>query len=593
MFILKKMKNIRLLFATIKEVCPFRIFFSFLTIIIERTNSILFSVLLIKYIVDNFDAGLKLENIVLIFIFCGAFQIITKLISTYYKDIYLPVSNIKIEKHVRNMIYDKARKIDLASYDTPEIYKKFTLALSDSSARIIELYENMVTFVGTFYMVITIGLIIISIQPIFLILILIPQFVNLIIGKRFNKIQYKYNNEKIQNQRIRDYVNRCFYYKEYTLDQRTTEIHKPLFRFYKDSTSDLLGIIKRYSKKVILYIYIYMTSSDVIVYLGGILFSVISVFFFHSMTISGCIVIINTLVNMCGAIWQIGGVYIKIDRDILFLDNFIDFLDCSVEIENGTEAFPKKDRSISLDKVTFRYPNSEKNIFESLTCEIPYGQKVAIVGINGVGKTTLIKLLLRLYDPTEGNIFCGQQNIKTYNLNDYRSSFGVLLQDFQLYAFSLANNIAMDLNYNESSVATAIQMAKLQEKIDQYNVAPDQMITNDVDEDGMQFSKGESQKLALSRLFYKNYSFIVLDEPFSNLDLLTEKTIYDNLMVAFREKTMVVISHRLASITDFDKIIVMEEGQIIESGTHQQLMEIGGLYCTMFNKQADAYKDGE
>ena len=593
MFILKKIKNIRLLFAIIKEVCPFRIFFSFLTIIIERTNSILFSVLLIKYIVDNFDAGLKLENIVLIFTFCGVFQIITKLISTYYKNIYLPVSNIKIEKHIRNMIYDKARKIDLASYDSPEIYSKFTLAMSDSSARIIELYENMVTFVGTFYMVITIGLIIISIQPIFLILILIPQFVNLIIGKRFNRIKYKYNNEQIQNQRIRDYVNRCFYYKEYTLDQRTTEIHNSLFRFYKDSTSDLLGIIKRYSKKVVLFIYIYMTSSDVIVYLGGILFSVISVFVFHSMTISGCIVIINTLVNMCGAIWQIGGVYIKIDRDILFLDNFIDFLDCSVEIENGTEAFPKKDRSISLDKVTFRYPNSEKNIFEDLTCEIPYGQKVAIVGINGVGKTTLIKLLLRLYDPTEGNILCGQQNIKTYNLNDYRRSFGVLFQDFQLYAFSLANNISMDIDYNESDVLNAISMVKLQGKVEQYNILYSQMITNDIDEAGMQFSKGESQKLALSRLFYKDYSYIILDEPFSNLDLFTEKSIYDNLMANFREKTVIVISHRLASISGFDKIIVMEEGQIIEAGTHQQLMETGGLYCTMFNKQADAYKDGE
>ena len=336
-----------------------------------------------------------------------------------------------------------------------------------------------------------------------------------------------------------------------------------------------------------------MTSSDVIVYLGGILFSVISVFVFHSMTISGCIVIINTLVNMCGAIWQIGGVYIKIDRDILFLDNFIDFLDCSVEIENGTEAFPKKDRSISLDKVTFRYPNSEKNIFENLTCEIPYGQKVAIVGINGVGKTTLIKLLLRLYDPTEGNILCGQQNIKTYNLNDYRRSFGVLFQDFQLYAFSLANNISMDLDYNDSDVLNAISMVKLQGKVEQYNMLYSQMITNDIDEAGMQFSKGESQKLALSRLFYKDYSYIILDEPFSNLDLITEKSIYDKLMDKFQEKTVIVISHRLASISGFDKIIVMEEGQIIETGTHQQLMETGGLYCTMFNKQADAYKDGE
>lgn len=588
-----KMKNVKLLFKVIKEVCPFRIFFSLLTVLLKKTNSILFSVLLIKYIVDNYNAGLKLVNIAIIFAVCGVFQLLTKLISSYYYNIYLPVSNIKIEKYIRTMIYDKAKKLDLAYYDTPELYEKFTLAMSDSSDRIIELYETMISLIGSLYMVITIGLIMISIQPVFIIFVLLPLLVNMVIGKRFNKIHYKYNNERAQNQRVRDYVNRCFYYKEFTLDQKTTDIHNSLFRYYKDSTRNLLGIIKRNSKKVALFEYIYMITSDVIVYLGCILFSVISVFVFHTMTISGCIVVINTLNNMIGALWQIGSIYVKLDKNILFFDNFLDFLNCPIQIESGLERFPREDKSISFNKVTFRYPNSEKDIFQNLTYDIPYGQKIAIVGINGVGKTTLIKLLLRLYDPTEGNIFCGHQNIKTYNLNDYRQSFGVLFQDFQLYAFSLANNIAMDLKYDKSSVSTAVGMAKLQEKIDQYSVIPDQMITHDIDKAGMQFSKGESQKLALSRLFYKDYNFIILDEPFSNLDLLTEKTIYDNLMANFREKTMIVISHRLASIIDFDKIIVMEDGQIIESGTHQQLMETGGLYCTMFNKQADAYKDDE
>lgn len=588
-----KMRNVKLLFKVIKEVCPFRIFFSLLTVLLKKTNSILFSVLLIKYIVDNYSAGLKLVNIAIIFAVCGAFQLLTKLVSSYYYNIYFPVSNIKIEKYIRTMIYDKAKKLDLAYYDTPELYKKFTLAMSDSSDRIIELYETIISLIGSLYMVITTGLIMISIQPVFIMFVLLPLLVNMVIGKRFNKIHYKYNNEKAQNQRVRDYVNRCFYYKGFALDQKTTDIHNSLFHYYKDSTRNLLGIIKRNSKKVALFEYIYMITSDVIVYLGCILFSVISVFVFHTMTISSCIVVINTLNNMIGALWQIGSIYVKLDKNILFFDSFLDFLNCPIQIESGLVRFPQEDKSISFDKVTFRYPNSEKYIFQNLTYDIPYGQKIAIVGINGVGKTTLIKLLLRLYDPTEGNIFCGHQNIKTYNLKDYRQSFGVLFQDFQLYAFSLANNIAMDLKYDKSSISTAVGMAKLQEKIDQYNVIPDQMITHDIDEAGMQFSKGESQKLALSRLFYKDYNFIILDEPFSNLDLLTEKTIYNNLMANFREKTMIVISHRLASIIDFDKIIVMEDGQIIESGTHQQLMETGGLYCNMFNKQADAYKDDE
>ena len=585
--------NFILLFKTIREVCPFRVFISLITILLEKTNGILFSVLLVKYIVDHYKIGLEIVNIIVIFSICGVFQIINKILSSYYYNIYVPTSNIKIEKHIRKKIYDKAVQLDLSSYDTPELYEKFNLAMSDSSARIIELYENIICLIGSIYMVITIGVIMVTIQPLLIVFVLIPQIVSSIIGKRFNRTRYDYNNKQIQNQRIRDYVNRTFYYKEYILDQKNTNIHMALFCAFTESTRELLKIIRRDSKKISLFEYIFMITSDVIVYLGCITYCVLCVFIFQVMTISGCIVIINTLNNMIGALWQIGGLYIRIDKDILFLDNYIDFLNYPITILSGSKSFAKNKKTIIFDNVNFKYPNQEKYIFENLTFEVPHGKKIAIVGINGVGKTTLIKLLLRLYDPSGGSITCGNQNIKMYNLSEYRNAFGVLFQDFHVYAFPFGNNIAMDSDYDELSAINAIKMAELQNKVNQYDISLDDMLTNDIYEDGIQFSKGEMQKLALSRLFYKDYDFIILDEPFSNLDLFSEKIIYENLKKIFNEKTMIVISHRLASITDFDKIIVIDEGRIVEEGTHCKLINEKGLYYTMFIKQTEAYRDGE
>ena len=261
----KTWSNISILFDTIKEVCPFRVLYSIINIALEKTNSILFSVLLVKYIVDNFENGLSTHKIIGIFLITGLFQLITKIVGSHYYNIYVPQSNLKIEKFIREKIYNKSMQIDIKNYDSPEIYKKFTLAMSDSSGHIIQLYETFVSIIGSIYMVTTIGIIMLTINSVFIFFVLIPLLVNMIIGKKFNRLHYKYNNEKIQNQRIRNYVNRCFFYKEYTLDQKTTEIHNALINHFKNSTIDLLEIIKKNSGSIAAFEYIYMITSDVVV----------------------------------------------------------------------------------------------------------------------------------------------------------------------------------------------------------------------------------------------------------------------------------------------------------------------------------------
>lgn len=415
----------------------------------------------------------------------------------------------------------------------------------------------------------------------------------MIIGKKFNRLHYKYNNEKIQNQRIRNYVNRCFFYKEYTLDQKTTEIHNALINHFKNSTIDLLEIIKKNSGSIAAFEYIYMITSDVVVYLGCILFSVFGIFIWNIMSVSGCIVVINTLNNMIGALWQTGSLYVKMDKNLLFLENYSDFLKLSNDIVDGCEVSENECANIIFKNVSFSYPNAKDSVLQNLTFEIPYGQKLAIVGINGIGKSTLIKLMLRLYDPTNGEIMFDGKNIKLYSATEYRKKFSVLFQDYQLYSFSLATNISMDAKTDEESARGSLSKTELNGKVDKVFNSLDLIVGNEIESNGLQFSKGERQKLALTRLFYRKKKYIILDEPFSNLDPITEKNIYCNLMNEFRKETLIVISHRLPSISEFDRIMLIDSGCVAEFGNHNELMQAKGIYYTMYNKQMEMFKDGE
>lgn len=583
--------NMILLFKIIKKVCPFRMIYSIINIILEKTNSVLFNVLFVKYIIDNLEKRLTIEKILLVFGACGLAQLISKLVGFYYYNIYIPDSNLKIEEYICKSIYNKAQNIDLKNYDDPEIYEKFSLAMSNSSGQIIQIYELIISLLGSLYMVVAIGTIMLTINPILSIFIIIPLLINLIIGKKFNKLHYKYNNEKIKNQKVQNYINKCFFYKEYTLDQKTTEIYNSLFMHLKSSTFELLKIIDCDSKLIAWYEYIYMITSDVIVYLGCIIFSIFSIFIWKILSISECIVIINTLNNMIGALWQLGSLYIKVDKKLLFLENYTEFLNLSNDILDGKEKITDKNSNIIFKDVSFRYTNAKKNVIQHLSFEIPYGQKLAIVGMNGSGKTTLIKLLLRLYDPTDGEIIFDKKNIINYNITEYRNMFYVLFQDYQLYSFALGTNISMDSKFDAERVLKSLTYSGMNKKIMEVDDAINKIVGCEIDTNGLRFSKGERQKLALARLFYNRKDYIVLDEPFSNLDPVAERDIYNNLMKEFSDKTLIVITHKLVSISGFDKIMLIDCGQILEYGSHDELINAKGLYYTMYNKQMDMFEE--
>ncbi len=250
------------------------------------------------------------------------------------------------------------------------------------------------------------------------------------------------------------------------------------------------------------------------------------------------------------------------------------------------------DYEIEFKNVSFKYPNTQNYILNNINIKFKVGGKLAIVGLNGSGKTTFIKLLTRLYDPTEGEILLNGINIKKYDYYEYMNVFSVVFQDFKLFDFTLAENVACSVDYDEEKVIEALNKAGFGERLKtlEHGIYTTRRINSD-DDSGVNFSGGEKQKIALARAIYKNSPFIVLDEPTAALDPVAEYEIYSKFDNLVGEKTAVYISHRLSSCRFCEDIAVFEAGGIVERGNHTTLIEKNGLYNKMWNAQAEYYDE--
>ena len=227
--------------------------------------------------------------------------------------------------------------------------------------------------------------------------------------------------------------------------------------------------------------------------------------------------------------------------------------------------------------------------------EIGKNEKIALVGHNGAGKSTLIKLLLRLYDPTEGQISLDGTTLENIKLKEYREMFSVVFQDFKTISLPVAENVLMrprEADDNEK-IIMALKNSGAYERIMELPNGIDTMLTKEFDKDGAVLSVGQAQKVAIAHAFVKNAPYIILDEPSSALDPVAENEMYNNMMKAGEGKAMIFISHRLSSAVSADRIYMLEHGKIVESGTHEELMNLNGKYADMFKKQAQNYIDLE
>ncbi|MBD5129323.1 MAG: ABC transporter ATP-binding protein [Ruminococcaceae bacterium] len=271
-----------------------------------------------------------------------------------------------------------------------------------------------------------------------------------------------------------------------------------------------------------------------------------------------------------------------------------DFLEIPDKKYKGTIPTEKRNDNeyeFEFRNVWFKYPGSEQYVLRDVNLKWRIGEKMALVGRNGCGKSTLVKLLCRLYDPTKGEITLNGVDIRKYDHEQYMALFAVVFQDSSLFSFSAAENVAASTEFDAKRVEDCIRRSGLSERLDSLPNGINTYLYKDFDEHGVEISGGEAQKLCIARVVYKGSPFIVLDEPTAALDPISEHEIYTEFNNIVGTRTAIYISHRLSSCRFCDEITVMDNGEIVERGSHNELISAGGNYSKLWSAQAEYYKD--
>lgn len=279
----------------------------------------------------------------------------------------------------------------------------------------------------------------------------------------------------------------------------------------------------------------------------------------------------------------------EVEKNAMHLKDYFDFLQIESKFSNKGRKVEENSFEIVFDHVSFKYPDVEEYALKDISLTIRNGEKVSIVGENGSGKTTFVKLMLRLYDPTEGNIYLNGINIKEISYEEYLNIFSTVFQDFHIYAFRVIDNITMFGEDKEQLTDEILERIGLIEKIRGLKNGKETYIQRIYDEEGIELSGGQNQKLAIARAIYKDSPIVIMDEPTAALDPRAESEIFASFNDMVKGKTAVYISHRLSSCIFSDNIAVFEKGKLIEYGPHKKLMEKRGKYHELFQMQAKYY----
>ncbi len=588
-------KNNGYMLGLIAKACPGVIVLAFISTVLGSIHSFLLNTYLYKYALNALQESKELKIILItlgcMFVYSVLYRALDIVLHCYFELKYP-----KVEAYVQNLLQKKAVEVDLACFESSAFYDTYVKATQEATDRAYTVLNNIMDVIWIIINVVAVGTLIITIDPIFLVLAFLPLLCTLLIGKKRNRIKYDYNMRNKEMARQRDYVRRTFYLNDFSKEMRLTEMWKVMFKRMHSSISEMKDIVDKYGYKMMFFRYLFDFVFDVVVNTGSIILAAYKTLVAKNMLLGDCFVVINSISNIAGNINYVGDVILKLDENSLYVDNLRDFLEYEVRIfEDESAPEVSEFKSLELKDVSFAYEGQESHVLSNINLTINAGEKIAIVGHNGAGKTTLIKLLQRLYDP-EGEILLNGENIKNYRLSSYRNMFGTVFQDYQLFATSIAENVMLRGDITDADkevVKAALQKTGIYNKIEALQSGVDSVVTKEFDSDGAMFSGGEAQKISIARIFAGNQEIVIMDEPTSALDPIAEQEMYRNMFEACEGKTVIFISHRLSSATMADRVYMFENGEIIEQGTHSELISFNAKYADMWHKQADTYTDVE
>lgn len=497
----------------------------------------------------------------------------------------------KVNIFTTKLILDRLVDIPMEFFDNSENYDKIQKINTESNSRSMSILRTLVNLIKSFNTMIGTIIILLQFSPLLIIICFITCVPTLIISMKMAYKQFNIYNNRFENLRYISYLKNMMTMYENIKEMKvnnsipffSNHIDKQYNEFLKEDMKIRGKYLVRISgmntmeQALILLIRIYITTRVII----------------KKQTIGALSLYISSIDNFRNSVVIILNTIVSIFEDGLYINNLFEFLEMTKKKNNEGLLFDAEFKKIEFKHVWFKYPNTNNYILRDINFVIDAKKSYSIVGLNGSGKTTLIKLMLNLYEPDKGEVLIDGVNIREFNKKEYVKNIGVVFQDFIKYPLTVSENIGIGDpenidNFNQ--VKTAAVLSGANEFI---RNLPDKYETKLLREwsGGIQLSLGQWQKLAISRAFMKKYPIIILDEPTASLDAIAEFELYKKFKQMVSGKTCILIAHRFSTIKLADTILVLKDGEIVETGSHEELIKKQGDYAELYDLQAQTYKE--
>lgn len=574
------------------EICPSRVAHALMIKIFYYFDWIFFTAYFLRHIVNALDTGEEAKEIFFFVLICGVLFFFINLYRDYVENVVVPLTDARIYEGVYLRLYRKARNVELRCYENADFYNRYTMALDDAGTKVTTIIDSFWGIFTGMIAVVVVFYAMYEIAPLSVLFILSPLIGNFVFGAVWNRLQVERYEENVPNDKVINYVNRVMYLVDYAKEIRLSKVFCLLSKQYKNATKNSMDLVEKYAFKTAVMEFLKNVFTFVVIFEGVMLYAIYENLVTERISLAELTVMTSLMVS---ATWILIGLFENVMNMIkngMFIRNLRVFLEYEEEIPEDQDGIPADEpfETLEFDHVSFSY--QEEETIRELCFTIKKGESIALVGHNGAGKSTLIKLMLRLYDPTSGVIRLNGIDIRKYNLHSYRKLFAAAFQDVCLFGMTVEENILLGESptpEREKRVVEALERAGVYERIQQLPQGIHTMMTKEFDEDGAVLSGGESQKVAVARAFYKNCPIKIFDEPSSALDPIAEYNLFQSMMEEGKQNTMIFISHRLSSAKNADEVLMLEHGRIIERGSHRELMQLGGSYASMYQKQAMNY----
>jgi len=574
-----------------QEICPSIIVHSFFLWLIGNGEWVFFDGVFMRVVVDSLDKGLGFEHIfkfILISTICFA---IFAVYTNYVENVVYPLETNRLFGGIYRKLYSKAKNVELSCYENPDFYNRYTMAMDGAEEKITAVIRGVLgAAIGTVASAVVFYFMY-EIDHYAMLFILSPLVGNFIFGNLKNKYEFKRYQEQAPNDKVLNYVSRMMYLPDGAKEIRLSEIFSLMKKQYDEATEKNVGIAIKYAFANAGLNLLRITFTFTVIFEGVLLYAIYRNRVTGTISLAELTIMASLMVAMTWILIRVFENIMEILKNSMFINNLRGFIEYEETLPEDYDGdIPDSEfESIEFRNVCFSY--KDKDTIHNLSFIIRKGETAALVGHNGAGKTTIIKLMLRLYDPTSGTILYNGRDIREYNLRAYRDIFATTFQDYKLFGMTVKENVLMGRHFEneDSRVVNALKMAGVYDKVRTLRDGINTVMTKEFDEEGVVLSGGESQKIAVARTFVKESPMKIFDEPSSALDPIAEYDLFINIMKEGTAHTMLFISHRLSSVKNCDKVFMLENGTLIEEGTHSSLIKNDGSYARMYKKQAMNY----